>query len=224
MPPGSPRSAFVGPAPPGVFLAPRVFGPPPRPAQWSASQRGDAVSSPPETDFAELYRTHFDLVWRALRRYGVAPDSLEDALQEVFLVVHRRLESFEGRSSLRTWIFGIARRVARDHRASAQFEMTEPALLEQHSTDDATDERTAAWEASRLLHSLLSQLAPDRRELLVLVELEQMTVAEAAQVLGENANTLQSRLRQARAELAQAWERQQVQNQWRQSCATNPRA
>ena len=59
---------------------------------------------------------HFDFVWRSLGRLGVPPEGIEDAAQDVFLVVHRRLADFEGRSSLTTWLYGIALRVARDHR------------------------------------------------------------------------------------------------------------
>src|SRR5512142_2005157 len=82
--------------------------------------RGGADALPgeqaPVPPFDRVYEEHFDLVWRALRRHGVRPPELDDAIQEVFVVVHDRLPTFEGRSTLRTWIYGIARRVARDHR------------------------------------------------------------------------------------------------------------
>src|SRR6186713_2887600 len=74
-------------------------------------------SSPPA--FAEVYESCAKLVWRNLRRLGVPEAALEDAAQDVFLVVHRRLSEFEGRSTLRTWIFGIVLRVAARHRRKA---------------------------------------------------------------------------------------------------------
>ena len=63
-----------------------------------------------------VYRENFSTVWRGLRRLGVPERSLEDAAQDVFLIVHRRANDFEGRSSVRTWIYGIAVRVAKDYR------------------------------------------------------------------------------------------------------------
>jgi hypothetical protein len=68
--------------------------------------------------FDEIYRDHFAFVWRSARRLGVDASSLDDVVQEVFVIAHRRLPSFEGRSSVSTWLFGITLRVARDHRRS----------------------------------------------------------------------------------------------------------
>lgn len=193
---------------------------------------GAAVSLPPPPDeprplvetlaFDRLYEEHFALVWRALRRYGVEGAELDDALQEVFLVVHAKLASFEGRSSVRTWIYGIARRVARDHRTEARLEVRDPGMLDElpATREGVTSEQR---DQTRLLYALLDELEPARREVVVLVELEQMTVAEAAEILGENPNTLQSRLRLARGDLAQAWERQCARDTWRSQCATTKR-
>src|ERR1700722_8443188 len=63
-----------------------------------------------------LYDTYFAFVWRSVQRLGVPASQVDDVVQEVFLVVHRKLASFEGRSSLKTWLYGIALRVARAHR------------------------------------------------------------------------------------------------------------
>lgn len=171
-------------------------------------------------DFAQLYQEHFDLVWRALRRYGVPQAELEDALQEVFLTVHDRFESFEGRSSLRTWIYGIARRIARDHRPTGRFEMTDPVVLDANPAISEDLPVSEEHENASLLRLLLAELTPERREIVVLVELEQMTVSEAAEVLKENPNTLQSRLRLAKGDLAKAWTRIDAQEAWRsKKCA-----
>ena len=68
------------------------------------------------SDFAAVYREYFPFVWRMARRLGVAPHALDDVCQDVFVVVHRRLGDFEGRSSLKSWIFGIVHNVALVHR------------------------------------------------------------------------------------------------------------
>src|SRR5579864_5836672 len=77
----------------------------------------DAV--PPEASFQEIYRAHFPMVWRALGRLGVREADLMDVTQNVFIIVHRQLGAFEGRSELRTWIFSICRHVAKDYVRSA---------------------------------------------------------------------------------------------------------
>src|SRR5580704_9404019 len=69
--------------------------------------------------FKEVYDEHFRFVWRSLRRLGVPESDVADAVQDVFLVVHRRLCEFEGRSKVSTWLYGICYRVARDRRRLA---------------------------------------------------------------------------------------------------------
>jgi RNA polymerase sigma-70 factor (ECF subfamily) len=175
-------------------------------------------------DFDAVYKEHFDFVWRTLRRYGVPEASIDDAIQDAFLVVHARLASFEGRSSVRTWMFGIARRVARDHRPSARAKAdAQDADTLETLPDLASKSPLATLEAierARLLESLLAGLAPNQREAFVLVELEQMTILEVARALGVNSNTISSRVRAARQELEQALNRMQAHSTWRQRCAT----
>ena len=72
-----------------------------------------------EPTFREVYEEHFRFVWRSLRRLGVPESDVADAVQDVFLVVHRRLGDFEGRSKVSTWLYGISLRVARDRKRSA---------------------------------------------------------------------------------------------------------
>jgi RNA polymerase sigma-70 factor (ECF subfamily) len=150
--------------------------------------------------FEVLYEQHFDFMWRSLRRLGVPDAQLDDAVQDVFLVVHRRLGEFEGRSTVKTWLFGIALRVASVHRRAAARRPTEP-LPEEPSDLGAqplADALTEAAEAARLLHRLLDCLDEDRRAVFVLAELEQMTAPEISTALGVNLNTVYSRLRLAR--------------------------
>ena len=173
--------------------------------------------------FAQIYSDYFDMVWRALCRMGVAESQLEDALQEVFMTAHDRLDTFRGHSNLGTWLYGIARRVARNHRPKARTEFVDPLRLDEMVGPLDADHSASIEqrEASRILQGLLAQLPTERSEILVLVELEQMTVAEAAEVLGENPNTLQSRLRLGREELAQAYSRLMAEQAWRRQCATH---
>lgn len=167
--------------------------------------------------FDELYQAHFPFVWRSAKRLGVRDESLDDAVQEVFVVVHRRLADFEGRSSLRTWLFGITLRVVRDHRRSAR--RRDPGCEVDPDTLRATGggpvESAEKEEAVRLLHALLDELADDRREIFVMAELEQMTMPEIAEALAINLNTAYARLRTARQEFEQALARHRARDTWR---------
>lgn len=167
--------------------------------------------------FDDVYREHFAFVWRAAKRLGAAGGSLDDVVQEVFVVVHRRLGDFEGRSSVKTWLFGIALRVVRDHRRAARRRPVEPAVdvdsLESNANGPAENAERA--EAVRVLHALLDQLADERREIFVMADLEQMTMPEIAETLGLNVNTAYARLRLARQEFEQALERHRARDQWR---------
>ncbi|HEX2678305.1 MAG TPA: RNA polymerase sigma factor, partial [Polyangiales bacterium] len=107
---------------------------------------------------------------------------------------------FEGRSTLKTWIFGIVLRVARDHRRTLQRKPTQPLTQELVDTREQRSPQDAAERAEglRLLYALLETLSDDKREVFVLVELEQLAVPEIAELLQENVNTLYARLRAAR--------------------------
>ncbi|MFO0762546.1 MAG: sigma-70 family RNA polymerase sigma factor [Byssovorax sp.] len=174
-------------------------------------------------DFEAIYEDHFDFVWRNLRRLGVQEAQLDDAAQEVFLVVHRRLAEFEGRSSLKTWLFGILVRVAGDcrravRRKSPHARSPGGAVDADSVADEAAEsahDRTARSEAVRLLHRLLDELDDDKRAVFVLAELEQMSAPEIAESLGQNLNTIYARLRAARREFEQAALRERARDTWR---------
>ena len=145
-----------------------------------------------------VYRAHFRGVWRLLRRLGVADSQLDDAAQDVFLVVHRKLDAFDGQIPTRKWIFAIAVRVASEYRRRAARRLLEPLpeLIVDKSPDPAA--RSELNESIRLLHELLGELDAKKRNVFVLAELEQLSVPEIAEVLGVNLNTVYSRLRAAR--------------------------
>ena len=79
-----------------------------------------ATPEAPELDFTRMFREMAPVLWRALRRLGVPESDAEDVLQEVFLVVHRKLPEFQGRSTLRTWATGFCLRKALTYRRSAR--------------------------------------------------------------------------------------------------------
>lgn len=172
-------------------------------APGPASAGARTFSSRP--DFDSIYREYFQFVWRGLRRLGLEHAVAEDAIQEVFIVVHRRLQSFEGRSSLRTWIYGITLWVAREHRKKfAKHERLDP-LEDQFedSKNPSPDAIVAQKEAIRLLDRLLDELDDEKREVLVFSDMEQLSAPEIAEIMKLNLNTVYSRLRAARAAFEQ---------------------
>lgn len=145
-----------------------------------------------------VYREHFRSVWRLLRRLGVAEAQLDDAAQDVFLVVQRRLGEFDGAAPVRAWVFAIALRVASEYRRRATRWQAEPLGEERACAAPGPARLTELQESLRLVHEVLGELDDVRREVFVLSELEQLSAPEIASVLGVNLNTIYSRLRSAR--------------------------
>lgn len=178
------------------------------PMQTSAERREAPVQP---ASFEALYEAQVDFVWRTVRRLGVPPEGLDDAVQEVFLIVHRRLAEFEPRAKVSTWLFAICLRVVADvrrrHRRKPQPESLSPALVD---PAQGPHELTAQAEALRQLDAVLDTLDEKKRAVFVMAEVEQLTVPEMAEVLGENLNTVSSRLRAARQHFEQALARHQA--------------
>ncbi len=152
----------------------------------------------------QIYAEHVAMVWGGLRRLGVPEATIEDAVQDVFLVAHRRLSEFEGRSSIKTWLYGIVLRVAKDYRRSQARHSQRVEGLAQLLSVERTAEATPLSQAERreanqALHAILAALDEDHREVLVMVEMEGFAVRDAAAVLNLHIRACQRRLRAAHA-------------------------
>lgn len=158
-----------------------------------------AATDPPT--FERVYREHFEFVWRTLRALGVRESAIDDAVQDVFIVVHRRLPEFEGRASVRTWTYEIARRVAMRYRTRAARHDARhsdlPPLAARDDLDGALDQAMAA----DVMKKFLWQLDEDRRQAFVLSEFGELPGREIAETLDVNMNTIYARIRSARTEL-----------------------
>lgn len=166
--------------------------PSPRPAQ------------PELLEFDALYRREFAYVWRMLRAHGVPEARIEDAVQDVFMVVYRRWADWQADSRAlapRSWLFGIARRVAANHRRRQARESRPPDLALVAEAEAPADERTARRRALAQLERALDELDERSRTVFVLAELEGMTGPEIAELVGEKLNTVYWRLRTARAKV-----------------------
>jgi RNA polymerase sigma-70 factor (ECF subfamily) len=183
------------------------------PAQVSRpSLRGMAVSTEDAEAraraFRRLYDTQLDFVWRNLRRLGVSEADAEDRAQEVFVVAHRRFDEFEDRGrGPRAWLFQIVLRVASDARRHKRRHPEIPDggdAVERVSVEPSQTDAMARRDDLAKLDAALAVLDMDRRAVLVLHEIEEMTAPEIAQVLGIPLNTVYSRLRVAREKLEAA--------------------
>lgn len=166
----------------------------------SGSAEARSVAEPEgaaRPDFRAIYDTYFDFVWRGAAHRGIRRSALDDVVQEVFIVVDRKLPEFEGRSSLRAWIAGILRRVVADYVRKRGNQPTGDESLE-HEPAAPSSERLEQREAMELLDQLLAKMSPEQRETFVLFELEELSGAEIAELTGANENTVWTRLRAAR--------------------------
>ncbi|MBW2524325.1 MAG: sigma-70 family RNA polymerase sigma factor [Deltaproteobacteria bacterium] len=161
-----------------------------------------------------VVRQYAPFVGRSLRYLGIGETDVEDAAQEVFVVVHRRLDDFEGRSSLQTWLYGICVRIAFAHRRKA-------AKRKERVVDDAPSPSIPPpqhadlqrKEARRRLQQILDELDEAKRSVFVLYEIERMPMKQVAETLGCPLQTAYSRHQAARKQVLAAFERHRRQEQ-----------
>ena len=173
----------------------------PRGGREAAGGGGTAPAPPPVPvpTLAEIFREHAPFVWRGLRRLGVPESDVEDVCQEVFVVVHRKLGDFEGRSSLRTWIYGICARTASDYRRSGRVRREVVTDTPPDAPQEGAQHDTVALKQARAtLDRILDELDDDKRAVFVLYEIEELTMAEVAEAIGCPLQTAYSRLHAAR--------------------------
>lgn len=161
-----------------------------------SSEDGCARVAPPSV--AQVYESHGRYVFRCLRGLGVRPAHVEDAVQDVFVVVNDKLAGFDGKAKLSTWLYAIVLRVARKYRARQASEGHAAAseALDVHDAEAALISR----QELTLALSALNALTDEKREVFVLAEVEQMSAPEIAAITFAPLNTVYSRLRAARFE------------------------
>lgn len=181
-------------------------------APWAHNEPGPTSAIVPaidkQTEFRALYETHFKLVWGSLRRLGVPEADAMDLAQKVFFTVYTKLDEFEGRSLLTTWLVAICQRVASDYRRSAVVRReiaTEAAELEARgapldpsSAVSAPGAGLTSRDNLALAEAILNKLPEAQRSVFVLYELEELSGPEIAEMLDISVGTVRSRLRLAR--------------------------
>jgi RNA polymerase sigma-70 factor (ECF subfamily) len=162
-----------------------------------------------------VHEAHADFVWRCLQRLGVALSDLEDLHQEVFLVVHKQLKTFDNSLPLRPWLFGICTNVAAAHRRRAYHRRE--TLVDQFPEDQSPprtspEEQIATQQELRRLEIILNSMDLHKRAVFVMFEIEGLACADIASALGVPIGTVYSRLNAARDEFQAAARRLQARS------------
>jgi RNA polymerase sigma-70 factor (ECF subfamily) len=159
-------------------------------------------------DTRQVFASEFGWVWRTLQRFGVRQADLEDLVHDVFVVFHARRAEYDPSRPLRPWLMGIAFRVASDHRrrkSNRNELLQEP---EEPADSKPSPESASARAAERrLLLEAFAQVEPERLQILLLHDVDEVPVPRIAEALAIPLNTAYSRLRLARGELQRAVEK-----------------
>lgn len=163
------------------------------------------VGPHPSVPFDEVYERYFEFVWRSLRMLGVTRASLDDAVQDVFGTISRQLPRFEGRSSLRTWVFGITQHTAANHRRSMRRKSAPLQPLDDGlaSNEPSPHAHAEARQLADVIFEFCAELDDGRRSVFVLGLLEEVPAAEIAELLEIPVNTVYSRARALKLALRQ---------------------
>lgn len=172
-----------------------------------ALDQDDGRSSLGPLETSTVYDAYATFVWRSLQRMGVPASDLEDALQEVFIVVHRKLPQYDAeRAKLSTWLFGISLNVARKHRTRGRltFGFDVDAQAGGNSNQEAV---LQSRQQAERLNVILGKMKPEHSATFVMFELESLTCQEIADLTGVPVGTVYSRLHKAREQFKELAEK-----------------
>lgn len=167
-------------------------------------QKGEARA------YEELIENYSDMVYRVCYRILQNPQDAEDAMQEVFLTVYRKIGDFRGQSKFSTWLYKISTNTALGMIRSRNRKYGQDVSVDSLSDEEA--EMADTWmavpddfvenvEAEELIHKALQELSPNLSAALVLHELEGLSVAETAEALGISVSAAKVRIHRARQAL-----------------------
>jgi RNA polymerase sigma-70 factor, ECF subfamily len=158
-------------------------------------------------DTPTLYANYATLVWRALVHLGVPEADREDLLQEVFVIVHRSRDGYEGRGQLTSWLYGIALRVASRHRRRETVRKGSGRDSDIHPVELHTPEHALVLrQRAELLERILARLPAAKREVFVMFEIQGLSTEQVARAVGVARGTIFSRLHAAREEFLAVWQ------------------
>lgn len=169
-------------------------------------------------DFEECYDAHAALVTRWVSRLGGVAMDVDDVVQEVFCVVHRKLPQWDGQGTLTTWLFRITHHVVRNWNRKQRFCRwlglgdNSTTADDMQSDSPGPVEQMESHQAARDVRRALAELTEKHRTLIVLFELEELSTPEIAEMLDVKVGTVRVGLHRARSEFLQVYERLQTMN------------
>jgi RNA polymerase sigma-70 factor (ECF subfamily) len=167
------------------------------------SKRDVVDERPSPLSLESVYREHFDFVYRKAARLGGPSVDAEDAAHEVFLVVARKLGTFDGSSLVTTWLYGITLNVVRAMRRRARVRRLFESDPVHVPAPVRSLDRVEVMEAHRIAYQILDKLSPKKRDVFILAEFEGLTCDEIARIVGAKTETIWSRLHYARQEFSE---------------------
>lgn len=163
-----------------------------------------APAEPAVLEVRTIYREHGRFVWLSLQRLGIHPSDLDDIAQDVFMIVHRRLGTFDRRARISTWLFGICMRVAANYRRRRRWtrEVLSGGLEDERPANlTAADDILVRREQRELAERALNRLEIAKRATFVMFEIESLSCQEIAELMNVPIGTVYSRLHSARRQL-----------------------
>jgi RNA polymerase sigma-70 factor (ECF subfamily) len=165
-----------------------------------ADRPSPAVAPSPEFD--TLFTTHYAYVCRTLSYLGVPAATVEDAAQDVFMVLHRRLDDYDPARDVRSWLWGIACRVEHTRRRTRARADRKLRVAPPPVSPREPDEELALREQAEIVERFVATLPDKLRDAFVLSQIEGLAAPDVAEALGVPLNTVYSRIRLARERLA----------------------
>lgn len=166
-----------------------------RPRQFDLSSFGAPA-------WREFFETHWTFVSRVVRRFGGRNIDVEDAAQDVFLVLFQRLHEFDGEAQLTTWMYQVCANVASEHRRRAARQSRLRDVLERlpflSRTNRTPEREVELGDELALVEKVLGMMSSKRREAFILCELEELTGEEAAEILSIPVATVRTRVHYGR--------------------------
>lgn len=168
------------------------------------AKRQQASSQEEPTRLRCMFEEHGAFVCRSLRMLGVPEGDLDDALQEVFLVVFQRMRDYEERGRVRAWLYSICTRVVWTRRRVMRRRREDLVDYPESAVGPTQHERVVDHEALALGHELLQALPPEQRDVFWLYEVEELPMSEIARSINCPLQTAYSRLHKARERILAA--------------------
>ena len=152
-----------------------------------------------------------DIIW-LIYSYVKDKDIAEDLTQEVFIKAFKKLDGFQGKSSIKTWLYKISINCSKDYLKSAYIKRVIPTSIFRtfvNHTTPSTETVYMKYNESAFITKTVLKLPLKYREVIMLHYFEELSISEIEKMIHVNANTIKTRLRKAKQLLKEALENEE---------------